>query len=97
MVSEDNSIKSFRSLEEIRQRKYVLRRQIDHDTQVIDKLWTSLTTRREDSTKGEIISSIISNSAIAIDAFLMVRKLRKNHEGIFRGLFKFFSSSSRKK
>ena len=35
--------------------------------------------KREESTRGEFISSIISHSAFAIDAFLMVRKLRRNY------------------
>lgn len=69
----------YRTLEEIRQRKQELRLSIDRDSQHISQLWGSLFVKREESTRGEFISSIISHSAFAIDAFLMVRKLRRNY------------------
>jgi hypothetical protein len=77
---------SYRTLEEIRERKQELRRHIDRDSQQIGQLWGTLFVKREQSTRGEFISSIISNSALAIDAFLMVRKLRKNYK-VLSGLF----------
>ena len=48
------------------------------------RLWKGLSVKREDTTRGQMIANIISNSAMAIDAFLMVRKLKKNYGGIFQ-------------
>lgn len=76
----------YQTLEEIRQRKGKLLLEIDRDNQRISQLWGRLFVKREDSTRGEFISSIISNGALAIDAFLMMRKLRKNYN-TFSGLF----------
>lgn len=74
---------TYHRLEELRQRKQELRRELDHDNQQIDKLWHRLFVKREEATRGEFIANIISNSALAIDAFLMVRKLRKTHNTLF--------------
>jgi hypothetical protein len=80
----DSGTKEFRSLEEIRMRKYDLRRRIDDDGKVIGQMWDSLFVRKDDSTRGQFISSIISHSAMAIDIFLAVRKLKKNYGDIFQ-------------
>ena len=76
----------YRTLEEIRKRKNELRLQIDRDNQRISNLWNGIFVKHEDSTRGQFISSIISNSALAIDAFLLMRKLRRNYNS-FSGLF----------
>ncbi|MCR5679348.1 MAG: hypothetical protein K6G08_03925 [Prevotella sp.] len=76
-------IKDYRTLEQIRQRKDELRRQIDRDGQHIEGLWGKLFVKREESTRGEFIANIISHSALAIDTFLMVRKLRRDYSGLF--------------
>jgi hypothetical protein len=77
-------LSAYSNLEELRQRKQELRTQLDHDSNQIGQLWQGLFVRREDSTRGEFIASLISNSALAIDAFLMVRKLKKTHNTLFR-------------
>ena len=77
-------LSAYSNLEEFRQRKQELRTQLDHDSNQIGQLWQGLFVRREDSTRGEFIASVISNSALAIDAFLMVRKLKKTHNTLFR-------------
>lgn len=77
-------LSAYSNLEELRQRKQELRTQLDHDSNQIGQLWQGLFVRREDSTRGEFIASVISNSALAIDAFLMVRKLKKTHNTLFR-------------
>ena len=84
MAMNDSPHRNYRTLEEIRQRKNELRIQLDRDSRTIEQLWGGLFVKRKDSTKGEFIASIISHSALAIDAFLMVRKLRKNHDGLFQ-------------
>ena len=81
-----NKTQDYRTLEEIRQRKNELRLQIDRDSERIGRLWGSLFVKREDSTKGQFIASILSHGAMAIDTFLMVRKLRKNYSGLMKSL-----------
>lgn len=78
--------RDYRTLEEIRQRKNELRRQIDRDGEHIGRLWGSLFVKREESTKGQFIANILSHGAMAIDTFLMVRKLRKNYSGLMKSL-----------
>ncbi|MCR5197295.1 MAG: hypothetical protein K6D55_00725 [Prevotella sp.] len=79
-----NDTPTYTTLEEINQRKQELRLQLDRDKQIVDQLWKGLSVKREDTTRGQVIANIISNSAMAIDAFLMVRKLKKNYGGIFQ-------------
>ncbi len=80
----DSPTRSYRTLADISQRKDELRREIDSDKLKMDQLWKGLFVKREDTTRGQFIANIISNSAIAIDAFLMVRKLKKNYNGLFQ-------------
>lgn len=74
---------SFRTLEEIRQRKEQLYDDIQHDNQQFSTLWNQVFVRRKEATKGEFISSVITNSVTAVDAFLLVRKLLKNYRSLF--------------
>lgn len=82
-----NNQQNYRSLEEIRQRKNELRIQLDRDSQKINKLWSGVFVKRDEATKGEFIANVISNGALAIDAFLMMRKLHKSYN-TFSGFFK---------
>ncbi len=72
----------YRTLEEIRQRKNELRRQIDRDNEHISKLWGSLFVKRKDSTTGQFVTNLLSHGAMMIDAFLVVRKLRRDYGGL---------------
>ena len=74
-----NNMQDYRTLEEIRQRKNELRRQIDRDNERISRLWGRLFVKRQESTTGQFVSNILSHSALIIDAFLTVRKLRRNY------------------
>jgi len=76
----------YNSLSDIAQRKQQLRLELSRDSQKVDRLWNSLFVKRNESTRGQFLSNIISHSALAIDAFLMVRKLRKTHPSIFQAL-----------
>jgi len=73
---------TYNTLEEIQLRKDQLRESIDHEREKIATLWDSVFTKREDATKGEYIASIISHSVMAIDAFMLVRKLMKNYSNV---------------
>lgn len=78
----------YRTLEEIRQRKSELRRQIDRDNEHIGRLWSSLFVKRNESTTGQFVSGLLANSAMMIDAFLLVRKLRRDYSGVINSLRK---------
>lgn len=74
---------SFRTLEEIRLRKEQLYEDIQRDNQQFTTLWNQIFVRRKDVSKGEFVSSLITNSVTAVDAFLLVRKLLKNYRFLF--------------
>jgi hypothetical protein len=76
----------YRTLEEIRQRKNELRRQIDRDNEHISQLWGSLFVKRQESTTGQFVTNLLSHGAMMIDAFLMVRKLRRDYGGVIQSL-----------
>jgi len=86
-MANDNAHYDYRTLDQIVRRKEELRRQLDRDHEHIGQLWTKLTTKPKDSSQGQMIASLISNGALAIDAFLLIRKLRKRHNSLFQ-LFK---------
>ncbi|MBR1388672.1 MAG: hypothetical protein IJ569_03515 [Prevotella sp.] len=73
----------FRSLEEIRLRKEQLLSELHEDNTKFSTLWGQTFVKREDSTKGEYISSLIANSVTAIDIFLVIRKLMKGYGSLF--------------
>lgn len=81
----DNN-QDYRTLEEIRQRKNELRRQIDRDNEHISQLWGSLFVKRKDSTTGQFVTNLLSHGAMIIDAFLLVRKLRRDYGGVIQSL-----------
>ena len=76
----------YRTLEEIRKRKSELRRQIDRDNERISRLWSSLFVKRIESTTGQFVTNLVSNGAMIIDAFLLVRKLRRDYGSVMNSL-----------
>lgn len=84
---------TFHTLEEIRQRKDELLDQIQNDSKQFSTLWGELFVKRENSTKGDYIASLITNSVTVIDLFLLYRKLRKNYGSILE----LFGKSAKKK
>jgi hypothetical protein len=91
MLPVKKEIHHFRTLEEIRERKEQLLSELQQDNTKFSTLWNQTFVKREGSTKGEFVSSFISNSITAIDVFLVVRKLMKNYGSLF------VRSSSKKK
>lgn len=77
---------SYRTLEEIRQRKDELLNQLQNDNKQFTTIWNQLFVKREDSSKGDYIAGLVANSVTVIDLFLLYRKLRKSYGGIM-GLF----------
>lgn len=74
---------TFRSLEEIRQRKEQLYEDLQHDSRQFSTLWNQIFVKRQDVSKGEFISSVVANSVTAIDLFILARKLLKNYRRLF--------------
>lgn len=74
----------YHTLEEIRQRKEQLTDELQKDSTRFSTLWGQMFVKRKDATKGEFITSMVTNSITAIDAFLLVRKLLKNYRSLFR-------------
>ena len=75
--------KNFRTLDQIRQRKEEIYQSLQRDNEQFTKLWGSIFVKKSESTKGEWIGRLLSNSVTAIDTFLLVRKLIKNYGFIF--------------
>jgi hypothetical protein len=77
---------TYRTLEDIRQRKDELLEQIEEDSKQFSKRWGEIFVKREDSSRGDFIASMITNGMTVIDLFLLYRKLKKNYGGL-KGLF----------
>ena len=72
----------YRTLEEIRQRKDQLLDEMQQDNKQFTTLWNQLFVKSENSSRGDYIASIVTNSVTVIDLFLLYRKLRKNYGGL---------------
>ena len=75
---------TYRTLEEIQQRKEQLKTELQKDSTRFSTLWGQMFVKRKDVSKGEFIANMVTNSITAIDAFLLVRKLLKSYRHIFR-------------
>jgi len=75
---------TYRTLEEIRQRKDELLNELQGDNKQFTTLWNSVFVKRENSTKSDYIASLVSNSVTAFDIFLLARKLFKAY-GFLKG------------
>jgi hypothetical protein len=82
-----NTTPAYTTLEQLQQRKEELRASLQGESQKIGELWHGLTAPKPDSSKGEMIASLVTNSITASDAFLLVRKLMKTY-GTIGNLFR---------
>ena len=73
---------AYRTLEEIRQRKDQLLDEMQQDNKQFTTLRNQLFVKSENSSRGDYIASIVTNSVTVIDLFLLYRKLRKNYGGL---------------
>ncbi|MBQ9672633.1 MAG: hypothetical protein IJV34_07250 [Prevotella sp.] len=87
---------TYSTLEEIQQRRDQLSEAIEQEGEQIADQWHSLFKKDEDTSKGEYIVSIINNGIMAVDAFLLVRKLMRNYGSLF-GLFQKKDKKKRKR
>ena len=84
-------ILDYRSLDEIRRRKDQVLNELRQDNSQISTLWNQIFVKREDSTKADYITSLVSNGIIAFDTFMLIWKLMKSYR------FLFGSSKKKKK
>ena len=66
--------------------------QIQTDSTQVSGLWGKIFVKREETTKGDYIASLIANGMTVIDLILLYRKLRRN----YGGLTSLFSGSKKK-
>jgi hypothetical protein len=83
----------YNTLDDIQQRREELLTAIEQEGEQIGVMWNSLFKKQEESTRGEYIVSLVNHGIMAIDAFLLVRKLMKNYSQVFE----FFSGKKKKK
>ncbi len=84
MLPVQNPTHNYRILDEIQKRKEELSAELQSDNEKFSSLWGQLFVKRNDTTKGEWVASLIGNSITAVDTFLLVRKLIKNYGFIFK-------------
>lgn len=73
----------FCTLDEIRERKEALLDEIQKDSEKVTALWNDTFAKRDETSKGDYIASLVSNGFMALDAFLLVRKLMKGYGYLF--------------
>ena len=83
MLPIQKSQHTYRTLEEIRQRKDEWLDQMQGDSKQFTKLWNQVFVKSENSSRGDYIASLITNSVTVIDLFLLYRKLKRNYGSIF--------------
>lgn len=83
MLPIQKSQHTYRTLEEIRQRKDELLDKMQGDSKQFTKLWNQVFVKSENSSRGDYIASLITNSVTVIDLFLLYRKLKRNYGSIF--------------
>ena len=83
MLPVKKPIRDYRTLDEIRQRKDELLEQLQQDNTRFSTLWNQVFLKREEKTKAEFITGLVSNGIVAFDTFLMIRKLMKNYGFLF--------------
>ena len=73
----------YRTLDEIRQRKEQLAEEIQQDNVKFTSLWNQVFLKKEGNSKGDYIASLVSNGFVAVDTFLLIRKLMKGYGYLF--------------
>ena len=80
---QNNKKTEFCTLDEIRERKDALLDEIQRDSDKVTALWNKTFLKRDEASKGDYIASLVSNGFMAVDAFLLARKLIKSYGYLF--------------
>jgi len=73
----------FCTLDEIRERKDALLDEMQKDKDKVTSLWNQTFLKRDETSKGDYIAGLVSNGFMAVDAFLLIRKLMKGYSNLF--------------
>ena len=83
MLPVKKPVHKYRTLNEIRQRKDELLDQLQEDNTKFTTLWNQVFINKEGNSKADYIGGFVSNSVVAIDTFLLIRKLIKGYGFLF--------------
>lgn len=83
MQNKKTTSNDFSTLDEIRERKDALLDEIQRDEDKVASLWNQTFLKRDETSKGDYIASLVSNGFMAFDAFLLARKLFKGYGFLF--------------
>ena len=83
MLPTKKPINEYRSLDEIRERKDQLLDAIQEDNSKFSALWGQIFLNKETSSKGDYIASLVGHGFVAVDTFLLIRKLIKGYGFLF--------------
>ena len=83
MQNNKNTTNDFRTLAKIRKRKEELLEEIQKDSEKVTALWNDTFVKRDETSKGDYIASLVGNGFMALDAFLLARKLIKGYGYLF--------------
>ena len=83
MLPVKKPVREYRSLEEIRQRKDELLKELQKDNTQFSTFWDQVFLKRENNTKSDYIAGLISNGIVAFDTFMLIRKLMKSYGFLF--------------
>ena len=73
----------YRTLDDIRQRKDELLEQLQEDNAKFTTIWNQVFVKKEGNSKGDYITALVSNGFVAVDTFLLIRKLIKGYGYLF--------------
>ena len=82
MTTDNNN--RFNTREELEVRKNELLTEIRSKSESIENIWHSLITEKKENNRSELVAGIVSKGIMAFDAFMLVRKLMKQYNRIFR-------------
>ena len=82
-MQNNKTTNEFRTLAKIRERKEELLEEIQKDSDKVTALWNDTFVKRDETSKGDFIASLIGNGFMAFDAFLLARKLFKGYGYLF--------------
>ena len=74
---------NYRTLDDIRQRKDELLEQLQEDNTKFTTLWDQVFVKKEGHSKGDYVAALVSNGFVAVDTFLLIRKLLKGYGYLF--------------
>ena len=83
MMQNNKKNNEFCTLDEIRERRDALLDEIQQDRDKVTALWNQTFLKRDETSKGDYIASLVSNGFMALDAFLLARKLMKGYGYLF--------------